>query len=169
MNPQERLMLQKMIKANDVEDQTELIRELKHSHLLEKDINALLKIKNEKREKENEKKKVENLDELPEDYDERMTTECSFLFSNYTDLFNKIKKNEIDLKILNHFINILRNIEDGEIDQHEGSYLIGHLLKQLYVDSALKKATKLNDDENSKPRFLRPSHHINYKNFKQNL
>ena len=32
MDDKARLQLQKMIKANNVEDQTELIRELKHSH-----------------------------------------------------------------------------------------------------------------------------------------
>ena len=28
--------------------------------------------------------------------------------------------------------NVLKRIEDGEIDQHEGSYLIGQLLKKIY-------------------------------------
>lgn len=130
MNTDERLLLQKMIKANDVADQTELIRKLKHSHLLQDDINKLLKLKNEKA------------------LDDVLINECTFLFNNYTDLFNKIKKNEIDLSILNRFLNVLRSIEDGEIDQHEGSFIVGTLLKQLYIDSALRKADKLNTDEN---------------------
>ena len=45
MDDKARLQLQKMIKANDVEDQTELIRELKHSHLLQNDINNLIMLK----------------------------------------------------------------------------------------------------------------------------
>ena len=34
---------------------------------------------------------------------------------------------------------ILKRIEDGELDQHEGSYEVGKILKELYVDSALRK------------------------------
>lgn len=130
MNSDERLLLQKMIKANDVSDQTELIRKLKHSHMLEEDINKLLKMKKE------------------EATDEEIMNECSFLFTQYTDIYNKIKKNELDLSILNRFLNVLRSIEDSEIDQHEGSYVVGNLLKQLYIDSALRKSAKLNNDNN---------------------
>lgn len=128
MNSDERLLLQKMIKANDVSDQTELIRRLKHSHMLEEDINKLLKMKKE------------------EASDDEIMNECSFLFTQYTDIYNKIKKNELDLSILNRFLNVLRSIEDSEIDQHEGSYVVGNLLKQLYIDSALRKSAKLNND-----------------------
>ena len=42
MDDNARLQLQKMIKANDVEDMTELIRDLKHSVLLRDDINKLI-------------------------------------------------------------------------------------------------------------------------------
>jgi hypothetical protein len=48
----------------------------------------------------------------------------------------------------------LKKIEDQEIDQHEGSYEVGMLLKKIYVDSALKKANKLN--ENAKVEFAIP-------------
>jgi len=139
-------MLQKMIKVNDVENQTDLIRSLKHSHKLQTDINELLRLKRENN--------LENAE---------MT--CCFLFTHYTDIFNKVKKDEIDLKILNHFLNVLRNIEDGEIDQHEGSYLIGSLLKSLYVDSALKKAEKLNskEEEEIEPPVVV---NISYKDYK---
>lgn len=125
MNPDERLLLQKMIKANDVVDQTELIRKLKHSHLLATDINRLLQLKKE------------NAD------DAEFIKECSFLFSQYTDIFNKLKKDELNLNILNRFLNVLRSIEDSEIDQHEGSFIVGSLLKEMYIDSALRKSAKL--------------------------
>ena len=133
MDDNERLHLQKMIKANNVEDQTELIRSLKHSHLLQDDINKLLMLKN---------KYKNNQDKI----NEEGVVDCEFLFTYYTDIYNKIRKDEIDLNILNRFLNVLRNIEDGEIDQHEGSYIVGSLLKELYVDSALKKADKINDE-----------------------
>ena len=47
MNPQERLQLDKLIRANDVTDNTNNIRELKHSKPLSEDVVMLLKIKKE--------------------------------------------------------------------------------------------------------------------------
>ena len=60
------------------------------------------------------------------------------------DIYNKIRKDEIDLKILFQSFDVLRDIEDGKIDQHDGAYQFGLLLRKIYVDSALKKAEKLN-------------------------
>jgi predicted transcriptional regulator len=141
-----------MIKANGTEDQTELIRELKHSHSLQEDINNLLKIKN----------KYSN--DIQKVHEEAMV-ECSFLFTYYTDIYNKIRKDEINLSILNRFLNVLRLIEDGEADQHEASFMVGTLLKELYVDSALRKADKLNKDETPKEQTVKPIQ-ISWKQFK---
>jgi hypothetical protein len=138
MDANARLHLQEMVKANNVEDQTELIRELKHSHLLQEDINNLIMIMAKNK---NDPEKVNQLG----------MEECSFLFTYYTDIYNKIRKDEIDLKILNKFLNVLQRIENGEIDQHEGSYFVGQLLKELYVDSALKKAGKLEEQNKTEP------------------
>jgi len=154
MDDKARLQLQKMIKANNVEDQTELIRELKHSHLLQNDINNLIMLKAKHRN---------NQDKI----NEEGMTECGFLFTYYTDIYNKIRKDEIDLKILNQFLNVLRRIEDGELDQHEGSFVVGTLLKEMYVDSALRKAAKLN--ENQEQEYIEPREVVNisWKDFKK--
>ena len=140
MNDTDRLKLQEMIKANDSIDNTELIRQLKHSHLLQEDINQLLMLK---------AKHKNNMEKV----NEEAPVKCSFLFTYYTDIFNKIKKDEIDLKILNRFLNVLRLIEDGELEQEEGSVMVGTLLKEMYIDAALKKADKLaeqNEDKDGK-------------------
>jgi hypothetical protein len=154
MDDKARLQLQKMIKANNVEDQTELIRELKHSHLLQNDINNLIMLKAKYR---NEQDKI----------NEEGMTECGFLFTYYTDIYNKIRKDEIDLKILNQFLNVLRRIEDGELDQHDGAFIVGTLLKEIYVDSALRKAAKLN--ENQEQEYIEPREVVNisWKDFKK--
>ena len=133
MNEKQRLQLQNMIKVNNVEDQTELIRNLKHSHILRSEINTMVLLKAKYR------------NDL-EQFSNESINECNFLFSYYTEIYNKIKKDEIDLGILFKFIDVLRQIEDGELDQHDGSFLIGTLLKELYVDSAVKKADKLNEE-----------------------
>jgi hypothetical protein len=133
MNEKQRLQLQNMIKVNNVEDQTELIRNLKHSHILRSEINTLVLLK------------AKYKDDL-EQFSNESINDCNFLFTYYTEIYNKIKKDEIDLGILFKFIDVLRKIEDGELDQHDGSFLIGTLLKELYVDSAVKKADKLNEE-----------------------
>ena len=130
MDDKTRLQLQNMIKANNAEDQTGLIRELKHSDIFKKDIATLLNLK---------QKYVNDQDKLHME----CMIECSFLFNYYTDLYNKIRKDEIDMGILYQFLDVLKQIEDGMVDQHEGSFMVGTLLKKIYVDSALKKADKL--------------------------
>ena len=130
MDDKTRLQLQNMIKANNAEDQTELIRELKHSDIFKKNIATLLNLK---------KQYANDQDRLHME----CMVECSFLFNYYTDLYNKIRKDEIDMEILYQFLDVLKQIEDGMVDQHEGSFMVGTLLKKIYVDSALKKADKL--------------------------
>lgn len=155
MDEKQRLQLQNMIKVNNVEDQTQLIRDLKHSHILKNEINNMIMIKAKYR---NEPEKI-NLESM---------NECGFLFTYYTDIYNKIKKDEIDINILNKFIDVLRQIEDGELDQHSGSFLVGTLLKELYIDSALKKADKLNEeyDKNTPIKEQKEPVKISWKQFK---
>ena len=82
-------------------------------------------------------------------------------------MFNKIRKDEIDLNILNRFIEVLRKIEEGEVDQHEGSFLVGTLLKELYIDSALKKADKINEQYDKEEKVQKePVVAISWKQFK---
>jgi hypothetical protein len=156
MTDNQRLQLQNMIKANNVEDQTNLIRNLKHSDLLKNDINALILLKAKYRNE-------------PDKINENALTECNFLFTYYTDIFNKVKKDEIDLGILFKFIDVLKKIENGVLDQHEGSFIVGTLLKELYIDSALKKADKLNEEHeknNPKVPFKEPNN-ISWRQFKK--
>jgi len=154
MNDSDRLQLQKMITVNNVEDQTELIRELKHSYILQDNINSLLQIK--------QKYKIEDAM-----FDQEAMMRCAFLFTYYTDLYNKVKKDELDLKLLNKFLNILRMIENSELDQHEGAFMVGTILKEIYVDSALKKAEKLNSKE-PEPE-VKPAVDISWKQYKHFL
>ena len=131
MDDNQRLHLQKMIALNNVDDTTNLIRNLKHSHILREDVNNLIMLR------------AKFPDDLDQVHLEGMST-CNFLFTYYTDIYNKIRKDEIDLTILFKAFDVLRDIEDCKIDQHEGAFEFGNLLKQIYVDSALKKAEKLN-------------------------
>ena len=135
----DKLQLQEMIKTNDVEDKTELIRATKHSKLIREQVKLLEQLKQEHSElyKNNF-----------QDFDTLTVEKCSFLFQNYTDIYNKVLKNEINLEILNKFLDALELIENSEVDQHEASVKVGTFLKELYVDSALRKTEKM-DAENS--------------------
>jgi hypothetical protein len=132
MNELEKLNLQKMITENDVEDNTEVIRTYKHSDKIRKDVDTLIElIKNNKNDL---------------DFDTQCENKCFFIFFNYTDIYNKVKKNLLDIPTLYQFLDCLKKIEDGEQDQHEASFEIGKLLKKMYVDSALKKAERLDEE-----------------------
>lgn len=135
MDEKSRLKLNEMIKENNVTDQTELIRELKHSTIIRAETQRLLEL----------------MEETPNATFAEMRDismmECNFIFSYYTDIYNRILKKELDISLLNKFLDILEKIEKGECDQHEASFKVGTILKEIYVDSALKKAEKL-DKEN---------------------
>ena len=106
----------------------------------------------------------------PVEFDAICVKQCAFLFNNYTDLYNKIKNDNLDIKILERFLNILKKIEDGELDQHEGSYMVGKYLKELYVDSALRTKEKIDARERHRKVKHKPMQankkHISYKEFK---
>lgn len=160
MNEVERLNLQKMINSNDVEDQTELIREKKHSSLITEDVNRLVELK---------KKYLRLSKSNPIEFEQMCISRCSFLYNNYTDIFNKVKKDEIDLSILNRFLNVLKQIEEKSIDQHEGSFLVGKFLKEMYIDSALKKSEKLDKQlkkKEEKEKIVKPKN-ISWKQYKE--
>jgi hypothetical protein len=151
MNDTQKLQLEQMISENKVDNQTDLIRKLKHSNIFRVEIEKMQTIK-QKYENDADKINVE------------CTTECSFLFTYYTDIFNKILKNEVDLNILNKFIDVLEQIENNIIDQHEASFQIGTLLKQMYVDPVLYKSQKTNDnDSNEQPTNV----NISWKEYKE--
>lgn len=160
MNAQEKLQLSKLIQANNAEDQTSIIRDLKHSHAIQADILTITKLK-----KEYARLAKTNRSQ----FEQMVINKASFLFNNYTDIFNKVMKDEIDMNILGHFIMILRKIENGEVDQHEASFEVGKILKNMYIDSALKKSEKLdkkrahNKKDLTKPK---PVKNLSWKDFK---
>lgn len=136
MDDKQRLQLNKMINTNDVEDVTDSIREKKHSMLIKEDIEAMLIMKRDyaRLAKSN-----------PQQFDTMLEKRCNFLFSNYTDIYNRLKKDELNLDIMSNFITILKRIEDGDIDQHDGAFMVGKLLKDIYIDSALQRSEHLDE------------------------
>ena len=137
-NDDQRLQLQNMIDTNKGDDNTEMIRTLKQSISIKKDVDNMIKLK----------KEYPTMYETDKSgFEELCMSKCSFLFFNYTDIYNKILKNEINTDTLYSFIDVLKQIEDGELNEHDGSIKVGEILKTLYIDSAMRKSNKL-DEEN---------------------
>tara|TARA_B110000444_G_scaffold9490_2_gene8186 strand:- start:3682 stop:4185 length:504 start_codon:yes stop_codon:yes gene_type:complete len=161
LDNQQKLDLQNMISANETQDVTETIRTNKQSNLLRQDIKQLVFLKN----------KYSRLAKSnPNEFDNICINQCQFIFNNYTDIYNKIKIGTLDLVIMDKFLNVLKQIEDGELDQHEGSYLVGTHLKELYIDSAMKNQVMLDANDRKKKVPKKPVNSekkISYKDFKK--
>tara|TARA_B100002019_G_C21126898_1_gene526250 strand:+ start:121 stop:624 length:504 start_codon:yes stop_codon:yes gene_type:complete len=125
-----RLKFNELLKESDASDNTEKIRKLKHSSKIKEQVSIMLDIK----------RRYTRLDK--ETVYKMIDTQCNWLFTHYFNLFNKLKKDELDIQILGQFVNALKAVEDGEMDQHEASVRVGQILKKLYIDSALKKDKK---------------------------
>lgn len=140
LTPEESLDLKNLVNNSECENNTDHIRKVKHSFKLRDDIRKLELLKMEK---------ATLYQSDPQTFRDLAATHASFLFTNYSDIFNRILKDELNLDIMGGLLGVLNMIEDGKVDQHEGSVMVGKLLKELYVDSALKRSEKL-DKENEK-------------------
>jgi hypothetical protein len=121
--------LRKMVEAHNVEDNTDKIRLNQHSADIRRCIQRVTDLKRE--HPEYTKQQLE--DEVLKD--------CGFLFFHYFDIYNLVLK-QTDLSILNPLLDVLGKIECGDCDQHEGSYLVGKYLKELYIDDVLRRSER---------------------------
>ena len=139
MDKVDKLNLKKLISEYKPEETTSKIRTLKHSSKIKEDVEKYLKLKSK-------------YARLPRETQLQMyRNQCTFLYENYTNIFNKLVKEQIDLSILYRLLIVLKGIEDEKYDQHEGSVMVGQILKQLYIDSAIKSGNS-NDKKSKKVR-----------------
>tara|TARA_X000001036_G_scaffold282501_1_gene262386 strand:+ start:3648 stop:4160 length:513 start_codon:yes stop_codon:yes gene_type:complete len=153
MNDHEKLQLQKLIAANDSVDTTEQIRQVKHSLKIKDDIEKLYKLKLQHNQLLRQDKNT---------FNDIATQKCNFLYTNYTDIYHKMVNGNLNMKIFEQFLNVLHDIENGDIDQHEGSFKVGSLLKQIYIDSALSESAKRDEQTPSR----NAGKHMNWRDFK---
>ena len=153
----ERLNLKKLVDESDCENNTDHIRKIKHSTKIRADVNKMIAIKKQY----SDMKFTE-----PDKYLEMFQTQCNFLFNQYTDIFNKLLKDELDLKIMTQLLIVLKLIEDNKVDQHEGSVMVGKILKELYVDSAMRRADNLDKEHYVAPVAKAESKPITWKQYK---
>lgn len=137
ISQQEKLDLKKLLRESEAQDNTEYIRRVKHSVKIRDDIRALDRLKRTS--------PLYNV--LTEAFADLAKKAAPFLHENYPDIFKKVIEDELDLEIMSRLLAVLKLIEDGKTDQHEGSVMVGKILKELYVDSALKKCKKLDESQ----------------------
>jgi hypothetical protein len=136
MDDIQRSKLNEMIQENNVPDNTMTIQEKKHSIPIKEDLKKILLL-------------IQQIGYG--DYnllDKACSPHCQFLISNYDYIYKKLLKNQIDLTILNKFILCLESIENGVKTQHEASYEIGILLKQMYIDPKIYEETTKREGKN---------------------
>lgn len=125
MNSEQEKVLEQLIKENNVQDNTENIKNAKKSNKIRKDVAIIQNLKLQNNSKDFEKLNREAI------------VKCSFLNTNYPNIYQKLLKDEINIEILYKFLDELEYIETGKQTQHEASYNIGMLLKSLYIDKEL--------------------------------
>lgn len=136
ITPQERIDLNKMLRESDAADNTETIRRVKHSGPLIESIRLMETLKREH-------KAMRESD--PQQFYDLCVEKCNFYYTNYMDLFRREFKDELNLAIMIRMIRYMEMIEQGQVTQHEASVIVGKYLKELYVDSAIRRADHLDE------------------------
>lgn len=149
MNDEQKEHLNKMIQANNTKDNTNMIKELCHSPKIRRDVSTIQNIKRKTHSKD-----FNVLDK------EARSQNCVFLFTHYPNIYNKLLKDEIQIKVLYSFLDELESIEKGNQTQHEASYRIGMLLKEMYIDK------KIDLEKENKRKNMKPTKKISYEEYK---
>jgi hypothetical protein len=158
---EDRIDLKRLLSTSDCENNTEHIRNMKHSTKIQDDIMKLVKFM---------KAQSTLAESSPDTFEEQAKELVPFLANGYTDIFNKVIRNEINFEILGKLLYVLKAIEDEKVDQHEGSVLVGKILKELYLDSAVRHGDNLDKKyaaEESKKPALVEGRAISWKEYKQ--
>lgn len=154
MDAEQERVLNRLIKENDVQDNTEKIISLKHSSKIRNDVAVI----------QSAKRKLRTRDFKT--LDQEVIHKCSFLFTNYPNIYNKLLKDEIDIKVLYTFLDELAKIENGVQNQHEASYNVGMLLKAMYVDKKIGIDSKKKSNGKSKKK-TKNVNNLSYSEYKE--
>jgi hypothetical protein len=149
MDDNQRITLANLVKQYETEETTEKIRELKHSKRIHECLKHIVEaMRKYPRIYKDNRKHFETL----------IAKQTNFLFTTYPEIYHRMLDNEINMNIMQQFLYMLSRIENGELDQHEASYNIGKLLKELYIDTKLDEMTSTN--------YKKPKHDIDWNTFK---
>tara|TARA_B110000967_G_scaffold206406_2_gene253027 strand:- start:299 stop:784 length:486 start_codon:yes stop_codon:yes gene_type:complete len=161
MNSKLKTKLNEMVKEFKTEETTDIIRLQLNSKKIHEDVQKILILK----------KKYQRLEKSnPVQFKKMARTNCEFLFTTFPNIFNRLLKNEVNLDILLKMIHVLEKIESGELDQHEGSFVVGGILKKIFIDSALNKKNETeNKKKGIKPKKISWNDFKRTSNYKENI
>lgn len=132
LSDHDRRQLQQMMEHNGgSEDHTFKIRENQHSGEIRRCIQHIAEYK---------RQHPTLLKENKTQFEEEVLKEASFLFYHYMPIYNLVLKQD-DLTVLTALIDVLEKIEQGKYDESEGSYIVGTLLKEIYIDTVLRETS----------------------------
>lgn len=157
LSKDERLNLKKLMNELDYVDNTHTIQRLKHSSKIRENMKKL------------EQLKIDHAELRacsPEQFFNIAQVECKFMYDNYTDIFRRMLKDEVDIMIMSKLLIVLKLIEDGQMDQQEGSVRVGQILKELYLDSAVKRADSLDKVHNAEKEPTNNGKEISWSKYK---
>ena len=131
MDPGDRIDLKKLMKAgeHDYVDNTDGIRRLKHSDLIAADMKKMQDLK---------VSHASMRTNSPDDFSDLCQKKCSFLYNAYTDIYNRLFKDQLDVNLMLDALRTLKQVETGKINQQEGSILMGQLFYKVFVSNAIK-------------------------------
>ena len=132
--------LDSLMRDEDVADATEQIRNQKNSPKIRGDLERLEQLRREY-------PRVS-----PETFRNMALTRCAFMYEHFPDILFKLIKQEVSVKIVMRFAEILGMIEIGELNQHEASFQVGTILKKIHIDSVLRREELIKQEEAEKKR-----------------
>jgi hypothetical protein len=151
MDDNQRITIANLVKQYETEETTDKIRTLKHSKCINECLVYIVEaIRKYPRIYKDNRKQFEAI----------IAKQTNFLFTHYPEIYQRMLDNEINMNIMQQFLYMLSRIENGELDQHEASYNIGKLLKELYIDTKLDKRTTTT--------YLKPNHNVDWNTYKNN-
>jgi hypothetical protein len=167
ISPQEKLDLKRLLKTSDCDNNTDHIRKVKHSSKIQRDIMEIIAHK---------KTNMKLYEQNPDRFELEARVVGHFLYTNYPDIFRKVINDEINYEIMSRLLHILKGIEEEKVDQHEGSVLVGKVLKELFLDSAVRHGKNLDkkykkiENETQEPKKEPPTEKlISWKEYKTNV
>ena len=159
MNYKEQINLKKLIDESNWQDNTSHIRKYKNSEIINKDLKTMIQLKiDHSKMRINEPNKFASL----------CISQCSNLYNNFNDIYHKAFKDELNLNLMKQLLDVLARIEDKEIDQQQVSIQVGQLLKEIYIDSALKQKDNLEKKNKSEEKIYLEGKNISWKDYKNN-
>ena len=129
MNKQQRAELSELLEKNQVVDNTEMIRQLKHSGIIKQNVGNLLRL-------------MQAFPDKGEPLHLAAKDQCSFLYTYYQELYQKIVAEELELSVLFRMLRSLEQIENGDMDQHDAAYSTGQYLLQHYAGHIIDGGNK---------------------------